>query len=125
MMCTSTIDGQDTVNGTMIDNFLVDAAWAIHSTYHTVLKCSPGQDIFGRDMLFDIPYIADWTEIGRCRQTLVDKSNVRENSSRLNFDYQPVHRVLVRKDGILRKAETKYKWYSTDSTRHSLRKTKY
>ena len=87
MMCISTIDGQDTVNGTMIDDFLVDAAWAIRSTYHTVLKCSPGQAIFGRDMLFDIPYIADWTEIGRRRQTLVDKANVRENSSRLNFDY--------------------------------------
>jgi len=59
MMCISTIDGQDTVNGTMIDDFLVDAAWAIRSTYHTVLKCSPGQAIFGRDMLFDIPDIAD------------------------------------------------------------------
>jgi hypothetical protein len=25
-----------------------------------VLKASPGAAIFGRDMLFDIPFIADW-----------------------------------------------------------------
>ena len=35
-------------------------AWAICSTYHMVLKASPGAAIFGRDMLFDIPFIADW-----------------------------------------------------------------
>jgi len=29
-------------------------ACALHSTYHTVHKVSPGASIFGRDMLFDI-----------------------------------------------------------------------
>eukprot|EP00957_Ditylum_brightwellii_P136901 10440741-Ditylum_brightwellii.AAC.1 len=57
-----------TIDGTIIKDFLVDAAWAICSTYHTVLKSTPGAAIFGRDMLFDIPYVADWTEIGRRRQ---------------------------------------------------------
>jgi hypothetical protein len=42
-----------------IDVFLSDAAWAIGSTYHTVLKASPGAAIFGGDMLFDILFIAD------------------------------------------------------------------
>jgi hypothetical protein len=37
--------------------FLNKAAWAICSTYHTVLKASPGMGIFGCNMLFDIPYI--------------------------------------------------------------------
>jgi hypothetical protein len=46
------------------DVFLSDAAWAIWSTYHTVLKASPGAAIFGGDMLFDIPFIADWKKIG-------------------------------------------------------------
>jgi len=44
----------------VIDN----AVWAIRSTYHTVLKASPGAAIFGRDMLFDIPFVADWNKIG-------------------------------------------------------------
>jgi hypothetical protein len=42
--------------------------------YHTVLKASPGAAIFGRDMLFDIPFIADWKQlenIGYTRQIAV------------------------------------------------------
>ena len=98
----------ETVTPAMIDDYVVDAAWAICSTYHTLLKCSPGQAIFGRDMIFDIPYIVDWSEIGRRRQDLVDKNNKRENKSKVPFDYQPGNQVMVRKDGILHKAEDKY-----------------
>jgi hypothetical protein len=42
-----------------INVFLLDAAWAICSTYHTVLKASPGAAMFVQDMLFDIPFIAN------------------------------------------------------------------
>jgi hypothetical protein len=35
---------------------------------HTVLKASPGAAIFGRDMLFDIPFVPDWKQIGDYRQ---------------------------------------------------------
>ena len=64
MMCTRDLDMSETVEDTMIEDFLVDVAWAICSTYHTVLKSTPGAAIFGRDMLFDIPYVADWNVIG-------------------------------------------------------------
>ncbi len=50
------------VNASDIDIFLSDAAWAI-PTHHTVLKASPGAAIFGQDMLFDIPFIADWKKM--------------------------------------------------------------
>eukprot|EP00957_Ditylum_brightwellii_P157896 12018549-Ditylum_brightwellii.AAC.1 len=70
-----------TINDTMIEDFLVNAAWAVCSTYHTVLKSTLGAAIFDRDMLFDIPYKADWTEIGRHRQELVESTNIRENKS--------------------------------------------
>jgi hypothetical protein len=62
----------ETVKASDIDVFLSDAAWAVHSTYHTVLKSSPGAAIFGQDMLFDIPFIADWQKIGEHRQQLTD-----------------------------------------------------
>jgi hypothetical protein len=42
-----------------IDTFIDNAAWAIRSTYQKVLKASPGAAIFGRDMLFDVPFLAD------------------------------------------------------------------
>jgi hypothetical protein len=77
---------QDTVNAEMINDFLVNAAWAIRSTHHMVPNSSPGATVFGRDMLFDIPYIADWTAIRQRQQHLVDQNNARENARGIDFD---------------------------------------
>ncbi len=107
-MRTSLMDMSDTVTPGMIDDFLVAAAWAIRSTFHTVLRSSPGAAVFGRDMLFDIPYLADWRAIGQRRQDTVDHNNARENARRISYDYVVGQRVLVRKDGTLRKAEKRY-----------------
>ncbi len=70
------------------------------------LKPSPGAAIFGRDMLFDIPFIADWQKIGEHRQQLTDLNNTRENEVRIDYDYKVGQKVLVRKEGILRKSES-------------------
>ena len=64
MLRTSKLDMAESVKASDINVFLSDAAWAVCSTYHTVLKASPGAAIFGQDMLFDIPFIADWQKIG-------------------------------------------------------------
>ena len=98
MMRTSGINNSEVVDARLIDDFITNAAWAIRSTYHTVLRATPGAAIFGRDMLFDIPFLADWTEIGRRRQELVDSSNARENRRRVPFDYQPGTKVLIIKN---------------------------
>jgi hypothetical protein len=68
MLHTSELDMAESGKASDIDVFLSDAAWAVCSTYHTVLKASPGATIFGQDMLFDIPFIADWQIIGEYRQ---------------------------------------------------------
>ena len=98
----------DTVSNNDIADFLTNAAWAVRSTYHTVLKTSPGAAIFGRDMLFDVPYIADWSKIGEYRQRQTDRNTRRENASRIDWDYQPGDKVLLQKDGILCKTESRY-----------------
>jgi len=108
MMRTSALDKSDTTDEGMVDEFITNTSWAVCSTYRTVLKLSPGAVVFGRDMLFDIPYLADWTAIGQRRQKLVDQNNVRENKNRVDFDYRTGQKVLLRKEGILRKAETRY-----------------
>ncbi len=89
-------------------SFLSDAAWAVRSTYHTVFKASPGAAIFERDMLFDIPFIADWQKIGEFRQQLTDRSNTRENEDRIGYDYEVGQKVLLRKEDILRNAESRW-----------------
>jgi hypothetical protein len=108
MMCTSEIDMAKSVEPADIDKFIDNAAWAIRSTYHTVIKASPDAAIFGHDMLFDILFIADWTQIGEHRQRQTDLGNERENKTRVNYDYKVGEKVLIRKDGILRKAESRW-----------------
>jgi hypothetical protein len=68
MLRTSELNMAKTVKPSNIDIFLSDAAWAVCSTYHTMLKAFPGAAIFGQDMLFDILFIADWQKIGEHRQ---------------------------------------------------------
>jgi transposase InsO family protein len=54
MLRTSKLDMAETITPDDINVFLDNAAWAICSTFHTVLKASPGAAIFGRDLLFNI-----------------------------------------------------------------------
>jgi hypothetical protein len=49
MLRTAELDMTKLVNASDIDVFLSDAAWAICSTHHTVLKASPGAAIFGQE----------------------------------------------------------------------------
>jgi hypothetical protein len=64
MLHTAELNMAESVTPDDINVFLDNAAWAIRSTFHTVLKASPGAAIFGCDMLFDIPFIAGWNKIG-------------------------------------------------------------
>ena len=73
-----------------------------HST-----KTSPGAAIFG-NMLFDVPFLADWKKIREYRQIQSDKNTTRENKTRIDWDYQPGDKVLLRKNGILCKSESRY-----------------
>jgi hypothetical protein len=98
----------ESVKASDIDVFLSDAAWGICSTYHTVLKASPGAAIFGLDILFDISFIADRQKIGQYRQQLTDLGNARENKGRIDYDYKVGQKVLLRKEGILCNAESRW-----------------
>ena len=60
MLCTAELKMAKTITPDDVDVFLDNAAWAICSTYQSVLKASPGAAIFGCNMLIDIPFIANW-----------------------------------------------------------------
>jgi hypothetical protein len=106
MLCTAKLDMAKLVNASDIDIFLADAAWAIRSTHHTVLKASPGAAIIGCNVLFDIPFIADWKTIGEHRQRLTDRNTDQENEGRIDYDYKVGQKILVRNKGIIRKAQS-------------------
>jgi hypothetical protein len=60
-------------------------------------------------MLFDIPFIANWNQIGDYRQSQTDRSNRREKNKPVDYDYKVGDKVLICNDGILRKAESIWK----------------
>ncbi len=106
MLHTSELDMADSVTSDDVNVFLDNPAWAILSTYHTVLKASPGAAIFGQDMLFDIPFMADWQKNGEWRQSLTNCVNQHKNAKQIDYNYKVGDKVLVINEGILRKAES-------------------
>jgi hypothetical protein len=48
--------------------FLSSTVYAIRSTFNTTLKATPGQLVFGREMVMPITFMADWGAIEQQRQ---------------------------------------------------------
>jgi hypothetical protein len=108
MLCTAKLDTAKSVTPNDVEVFLENAAWAICSTYHTVLKASQGATIVIQDMLFNIPFVANWNKIGDYGQHQTDLNTSREESTRVDYDYKVSNKVLLKQDGILCKAESPY-----------------
>jgi hypothetical protein len=96
------------VDGTELDEkdpwgpFLSSAAYAIRSTFHTTLKSTPGQLVFGRNMVLPITFMADWGAIEQQRQKEMARNNRRE----ITHAYKVGDNLLLKKPGKhLRKLE--------------------
>jgi hypothetical protein len=108
MLHTAELDMAETVTPDDVNVFLDNTAWAICSTYHTVLQASPGAAIFGRNMLFDIPFIANWDKIGDYKQHQTNLIMACKNSKWVDYDYKIGDKVLLTQEDIFRKAESPY-----------------
>ena len=74
---------------------LAATAFALRSTYHTTLQATPGQLVFGRDMILNLQFKADWTVIKRRKQDLIHKNNVQENAKRIPYTYETGDKVML------------------------------
>lgn len=74
---------------------LASAAYATRVAVHRTLGISPGALVFSRDMILNIPLIADLEQICEKRQIIINNEVRRQNLKRMNFDYQPGQRVLL------------------------------
>ena len=72
------------------------AAFAVRATYHTTLQKTPGQLVFGRDLIFNIKHTANWEYIRQRKQKLINQNNERENVRRIEHVYQEGDQVLLR-----------------------------
>ena len=87
---------------------LAAMAFAVHSTCHTALQPTPGQLVFGRDMIFNIQHTANWEYIKQRKQQLINLNNKRENENRIAHHYQVGDKVLLAR-GTENKYEAPYK----------------
>ena len=79
--------GIDSANR-MVDTALANCMFATRAALHGTLKSSPGALSFNRDMILDIPVIADWNFIKEHRQQLIDQRLVAANQKRYSYDYR-------------------------------------
>jgi transposase InsO family protein len=82
-------------------------AFAVRSTYHTTLHKTPGQLVFGRDMIFNVKHTANWEYIRQQKQKLIRKNNEYENAKRIPHTYSVGDQVLLKK-GNTNKYEKPY-----------------
>ena len=92
----------------MIDTCLATVIHACRTASSKALNnISPGALVFQRDMLLDIPIIADILTITQNRQITVNQNLINANNKRIEHNYQPGQRVLL-KATQPKKLETKW-----------------
>ena len=79
------------------------ASYTIRCAFHKTHGHSPGQLVFGRDMFMPINIQIDWIAIKERKLKGICKSNERENSKQIHFQYQRGEYITLQKPGILRK----------------------
>jgi transposase InsO family protein len=107
MLRTFELEEQDLDARDPFGSFLSAAAYAIRSTYHTVLEASPAELVFGRHMLLPVKFTADWQAIQAKRQKRIEDSNARENASRIEHEYKIGDLIMKTRPGKLAKLRRK------------------
>lgn len=79
----------------LVDYALQLAIYAMQTTVHRTFGIAPGSLVFHRDMIMDLPFVADDLLLQqKKRQELIDYNLRRENYKRRTFDYQPGQWIL-------------------------------
>ena len=78
----------------MVDTAIANAVHAHRSTFHGTINATPGSLAFHRDMILDLPLIADLQLIREHRQQLIDRNLITANRRRFAYDYQVGEQVL-------------------------------
>ena len=78
----------------LMDTAIANAMFAHRASYSTALQTTPGAMAFGRDMVLDLPLIADLEMIRTHRQQLIDNRLIEANRKRFSYDYAIGEEVL-------------------------------
>jgi transposase InsO family protein len=75
-------------------------AFGMRSIFHTTLQSSPGQLVFGRDMIHNVRFQANWDRIKNNKQKHISSSNKREIVNRIKHYYNVGDGISLRKPGL-------------------------
>ena len=80
----------------------------LHGQYvaQYILRCldaTPGQLVFGRDMLLPIQIKTDWAQIRQRKQDMINVNNRKENAKQIEHKYCEGEKVLLEKPGLISK----------------------
>jgi transposase InsO family protein len=82
----------------LVDSILASTSYALRSTVHRTLGATPGSIVFGRDMMLNIPIVADWELMKQRRQLQIDIDAAAANAKRHDKEYQAGDEVLLIKE---------------------------
>jgi transposase InsO family protein len=102
--------GVDTANR-LVEMALANCMFATRATVHGTLQTTPGSIAFHRDMILNLPLIADLQVLQERRQQLIDERLIRANRSRFSHDYhvgEEVLKLVYKPDKLQPKAEGPY-----------------
>jgi hypothetical protein len=102
MLCAFEVENQPTDESNPWSGILSAVAWAVCSMHHAASQSTPGQLVFGRDMIWDTAHVADWQHVKQRKQTLIDKNKKRENAKRIDYDHAVGNSILKIKAGALK-----------------------
>ena len=74
---------------------LAAAAFEIISTTNILKGYSPGQLVFGRDMIIPIKYTVDWYLLLQENQAQINKDNIRKNRNRVYRNYKFGDKIMI------------------------------
>ena len=79
----------------------------IRASYNHTILATPGQAVFGRDVLFKLASVVYWLVVTAANQRQVDIDNFIENSKKFTHDYKIGDQRYVKMCGIYHKLEYK------------------
>jgi hypothetical protein len=99
----------------LLDSALANAMYATRASYSASLMTTPGALAFHRDMVMNVPFMADLNLIQQHRQQLIDERLLISNRKRFAYDYQPnqqVWRLIHKPDKLAPGAEGPFRIHS-------------
>ena len=77
-----------------LEGIIAAISFAIRSTWSTTMRATPGQLVFGRDMMLNVKHLVDWHYMQTRRQRIASENNARENARRISHEYKVGDKVL-------------------------------